>query len=126
MDYLLKQHVKVIIFIPHMTFDYDIKKCFTRPLSYSLGADCTTSIEKKNEVTNSFKPLMDAILAKHPEVKFFDQNELFCKTGKCSMILDGMPIFRDQVFHYSEYASEKMSEEFSTWAKVNAPDIFNP
>lgn len=125
-DYLLKQNIKVIIFIPHMTFDYDIKKCFTRPISSGLSASCSTGIERKEAIDKSFKPLMDEILRLHPQVKFFDQNELFCKTGKCSMILDGMPIFRDQFFHYSEYASEKMSEEFSSWAKTNAPDIFNP
>ncbi|MFJ4433779.1 acyltransferase family protein [Pseudomonas sp. NPDC089395] len=125
-NYLLSQNIKVIIFIPHMTFDYDIKKCFVRPMSSGMIESCTTGIDKKEAINKSFKPLMDEILRLHPQVQFFDQNELFCKTGRCSMILEGMPIFRDQVFHYSEYASEKMSEEFATWAKVHAPEIFTP
>ncbi|MNJ44969.1 hypothetical protein D3C77_400430 [compost metagenome] len=70
--------------------------------------------------------MKEAILAKHPEVKFFDQNELICKSGSCSMVIDGMPLFRDQFYHYSEYASKKMSEYFADWAKENAPDILNP
>jgi peptidoglycan/LPS O-acetylase OafA/YrhL len=123
---LLENNVKVIVFVPHMTFNTDIKGCFTRPFFSGMNEGCSVSIEKKKEVDVRFKPMMDAILAKHPSVKFFDQNELICGSSKCSMVLDGMPMYRDQFYHYSEYASQKMSELFADWAKENAPDIFNP
>ncbi|MBJ2290756.1 acyltransferase [Pseudomonas sp. MF5691] len=123
---LLEKNVKVVIFVPHMTFNVDIKTCFTRPLFSGINDGCSVPIEKKKEVDDRFKPMMDAILAKHPSVKFFDQNKLICDSTKCSMVIDGMPMYRDQAYHYSEYASQKISESFVRWAKDNAPDILNP
>lgn len=123
---LIEQNVKVVVFVPHMTFDVDVRGCFTRPLVSATAEGCTLPIEKKHEVDERFKPMKDAILAEFPDVKFFDQNQLICDSDNCSMVLDGMPVFRDQFYHYSEYASDRMSEYFSEWAKENAPDIFNP
>lgn len=123
---LLENNIKVIIFVPHMTFDVDVRGCFTRPLVSGANEGCSVSTDKKKELDDRFKPMMEAILAKHPEVKFFDQNKMICGPLSCSMVIDGMPVFRDQFYHYSEYASAKLSEAFSDWAKENAPDLFTP
>lgn len=123
---LLENNIKVIVFIPHLTFDVDVRGCFTRPLVSGAHEGCSVPIDRKKELDERFQPMIDAITKKHPEVQFFDQNELICDSSTCSMIINGMPVFRDQFYHYSEYASSKLSEAFSEWAKENAPDLLAP
>lgn len=123
---LLENNAKVIVFVPHMTFNTDIKGCFTWPMFSGVNEGCSVSIDKMKEIDDRFKPMMDAILAKQPSVQFFDQNKLICNSSECSMVLNSMPMYRDQFYHYSEYARQKMSELFAEWAKEHTPDIFNP
>ncbi|MDR2307105.1 MAG: acyltransferase [Paucimonas sp.] len=123
---LLDNNVKVIVFIPHLTFDVDIRGCFTRPLVSGNTEGCTLPIARKKALDERFQPLVDAVQAKYPQVQFFDQNKMICDANSCSMVLDGMPVFRDQFYHYSEFASARLSQMFSEWAKEHAPDIFNP
>jgi hypothetical protein len=37
-----------------------------------------------------------------------------------------MPAFRDEYYHYSEFASKLVIKEFANWAKIHAPDIVVP
>lgn len=120
--YLENNNIKVIIFIPHITVNHDLKGCYSRPLK-TKTADCKLSLDAKKAIDEGFAPLVEKIGAAHPNVKFFDQNELFCGLFSCSLTLNGMPIFRDQYNHYSEYASNEIAKLFISWAKINEPDI---
>lgn len=120
--YLEKQGIKVIVFIPHITIDRDLKGCFSRPLK-TKAADCTLGLDAKKLIDEGFTPLITKISASHPNVKFFDQNELFCGMFNCALTLNGMPIFRDHYNHYSEYASDQIAKFFIRWAEKNEPGI---
>lgn len=115
-------NIKVIIFIPHININYDIKGCFSRPLK-SANKNCIISLEQRNNEARSFSRLTDYLRKQHRNVLIFDQNDLFCTDKECSMILDGMPVFRDEYSHLSEFASEKMADLFVEWARINTPNI---
>ncbi|WP_148264872.1 acyltransferase family protein [Collimonas fungivorans] len=114
--------IKVIIFTPHLRVDYDIKGCFARPLK-EPQRDCIMPPEDVKKFKDAFAPIMASISKSHPNVAFFDQNQLFCDKEKCSMIRDGMPLFRDEYHHISEYGSIELSQIFVKWAEINAPGI---
>ena len=124
-DFLGKNQVKVIVFFPHIKANRSLKSCFARPLK-PTAATCELSVDVRKTINIGFARLVARVSADHPNVKFFDQNELFCDSRKCALILDGMPLFRDEYSHYSEYASFAVAEMFVKWAKLNAPDILRP
>ncbi|MGE6562200.1 acyltransferase family protein [Pseudomonas hunanensis] len=121
-SYLEGQGIKVIVNIPHITVGRDLKGCFARPLK-SKADNCVLDIKAKDTIDEGFAPLIEKISATHPNVKFFDQNKVFCGSTECSLTIDGMPIFRDHYNHYSEYASNQVAKAFIKWASVNEPGI---
>ena len=121
-DFLEKEHVKVIVFKPSLTINYDIKGCFARPLMQPKK-NCEVSLGRYREFSDKFKPVASALSLTNPGVVFFDQNELFCNSEKCSMIRNGMPLFRDQYNHLSEYGSIELANIFVRWAKNNVPEL---
>lgn len=121
-SYIERSGAKAIIFVPHMVLPYDIKGCFSRPF-ISPKNDCTKPESDLLRLKSSFSKLMNEIKSSNPKTLFFDQNQFFCNSKECNFIVDGMPVFRDEFGHYSEYASMKLAEHFASWAKVNAPDI---
>lgn len=124
-DFLEAQGVKVILLTPHLRSEFEIKACFGRPFKKPTEP-CTFSAAEVNEWREGFAPLVTQLQKSHPEVKIFDQNQLFCDGQKCSYIRDGMPLVRDQYDHLSEYASGRLTAMFVEWAKTNAPDILSP
>lgn len=121
-SYIESSGAKAIIFVPHMVLPYDIKGCFSRPFT-SPKNDCTKPESDLLRLQSSFSKLMNEIKESNPKTLFFDQNQFFCNSKECNFIVDGMPVFRDEYGHYSEYASVKLAEHFAAWAKVNAPEI---
>ena len=121
-DFLEQHEIKVIVFVPHIKDNRSLKSCFARPLK-ATASSCEISADVRRHIDVGFAPLVAKISAAHPSVKFFDQNELFCDSQKCSLLLDGMPLFRDDYSHYSEYASSAVAKAFVKWAKTHAPDI---
>jgi len=121
-DFLEKYNIKVIIFTPQIRFPYDIKSCFSRPLK-PISRNCEMSLESKRKLTEKFWLFAQQITLTNPNVAFFDQNDLFCNSEKCSMVLNGMPLFRDENQHISEYGSIELSKIFTQWARNNAPEI---
>jgi len=113
---------KVIVFRPHFRLDYDIKACFARPLK-EPQKDCLMPMERAKDLHAAFEPLVTEITAKHPEVKFFDQNQLFCDDKQCSMVKDGLPLYRDEYHHLSVFGSGELAAIFAKWAETNAPGI---
>ncbi|WP_027921481.1 acyltransferase family protein [Pseudomonas sp. URMO17WK12:I12] len=124
-DQLERRGVKVIVFYPHVRAQFEIKGCFPRPLKAPLIA-CELDRAKLDEIHQSFQPLVDSVTKRHPDAKFFDPNQLYCDDKSCKLVIDNMPLFRDEYSHFSEFASGKLAEVFVEWAKINAPGILIP
>lgn len=110
--------IKVVIFIPHLTLDYNVKTCFARPLK-PTDHDCMVSKEKYKELMNGLSDEIADLKSSFSNVYFFDQNEVFKTEHGYSMIIDGMPAFRDEFSHFSKHASFKVGQAFLSWAKEN-------
>lgn len=123
-DYLATKGSTIIVFYPHVSKKGELKNCYARPFSPSK-ADCALDASVRTRLNSGFEPLKQEILKDHPDIKFFDENEVFCNSEKCNLLIDGMPIFRDQYSHFSEYASKKVAERFMQWSKKNGVDLVN-
>lgn len=116
--------IAVVIFSPHLMPGFNPKACYTAPLR-SVARDCSFSVAKRTQLFERFKPLIESILKTNPKVHVFEQNDTFCSSTKCSFVLNGMPLNRDES-HTSEYESIQLQRYFSEWAKINIPTILDP
>ena len=123
-DFLESNGIKVIIFTPHVSIDYDIKDCYARPFA-TPKKDCRIPSKAYDDLKMSFKPLVDRISESNPGVLFFDQNSVFCNDEFCDFKLPVLPAFRDEYVHFSKFASEQVMIEFVAWAKLKIPEILN-
>jgi hypothetical protein len=121
-DYLEKRNIKVIVFVPQVTSGYTIRACFSRPFGIPRE-NCEFALERYQRLADKFKPIIQTLSATNPGVLFFNQNELFCNADRCSMVHDGMPLFRDQYNHLSEYGSTELAKIFEKWASSNIPEL---
>jgi len=121
-DFIERQNIKVIVFIPHLVLGYDIRNCFSRPFQ-DPKRNCEVEVAKRRQLNELFRPLIDELAKTNPGVLFFDQNDLFCDEKICSMIKDGMPLFRDEAQHLSEFGSIEVAKIFKKWAVANAPSL---
>lgn len=121
-DFLESHNVKVIIFIPHILLDYDIRNCFARFAMKPLKT-CELSHKVYEQYLKNFEPLILVLKKTNPQVAFFNPNDLFCNHEKCSMIHKGIPLFRDQHHHLSEYGSIELAKLFEKWSLTNIPEI---
>lgn len=121
-DFLEKNGVRVIVFVPHLRLPYDIRNCFYRPFSPSKFS-CELDVQEHKTILKSFSPLVRSLKKTNPNVVFFDPNQLFCDGSKCSMIRNGMPLFRDSSHHFSVYGSTELAKIFEKWAIANIPEI---
>lgn len=117
-EYMSNMGINVIFFVPHLTLDYNIRACMSRPLK-KPQMDCLISNKKHEDAFNSFIKAMKPITDKHSNVYIFDQNIAFCDKNGCNMMIDGIPAFRDEYYHFTKLASEKVGEKFKEWAKEN-------
>jgi hypothetical protein len=121
-DFIERQNIKVIVFIPHLVLGYDIRNCFARPFQ-DPKKSCEVDPGVRRQLNELFRPLIDHLAKSNPRVLFFDQNDLFCNESRCSMIKDGMPLFRDEAQHLSEFGSIRLAGMFKRWAAIHAPDL---
>ncbi|WP_448651433.1 acyltransferase family protein [Pseudomonas fluorescens] len=121
-DFFESTGATVLVFTPHLKIKYDIKSCYGRPL-IAQQKDCKINAGDINKSRTAFQPFIDSMAKSNPRVKFFDTNAVFCSTGECSYIKDGVPLLRDDSSHFSEFGSIELAKLFVTWAKTNAPAI---
>jgi peptidoglycan/LPS O-acetylase OafA/YrhL len=121
-EFLERNHIKVILVAPHLKAPYHTKGCYSRPFA-ATQYSCEISLAEYQTISQSFKLLVDSIQASNPNVLAFDQNVLFCSERGCSYKVDGLPAFRDEYSHLSEYASRKLSEKFVEWSRTNLPEL---
>jgi peptidoglycan/LPS O-acetylase OafA/YrhL len=120
-DFLESQGVQVIVFYPHLVVDFDMRECFSRPL-FPAKRNCTLPLSLREDLNAHFKPLVDSIHASNPKVLFFDQNDLFCNARNCSLIRDGLPLYRDEFHHISEFGSIRVAKHFVDFLRQNLPE----
>ena len=121
-DFLESRGIKVIVFVPHIELPFDIRSCFPRPLRKATS-DCTVPLSVRQTIDAAIAPLIAALHARRPEVKIFDPNDVFCDAKGCSLKRDGMPLYRDEFNHLSEYGSVEVGKMFVAWAKENVPEL---
>ncbi|MBA2652914.1 MAG: acyltransferase [Tatlockia sp.] len=121
-DFLEKNNIKVIVFLPHLRLDYDIRSCFSRPFK-KPAFSCELGLDEYKKYLQGFQPVIESLKLTNPRVVFFDPNRLFCDSKKCSMIDKGIPLFRDEHNHLSVYGSKKLAKLFEKWAKKNIPEL---
>jgi peptidoglycan/LPS O-acetylase OafA/YrhL len=122
-SFLESHNVKVILFSAGVSLGYDIRACYPRP--FLEPESCQTSTDQYEFIKRNFAKLQQNLAASNPNTLFFDANAYHCDARKCFFKLDGVPLFRDQFEHLSEYASIRLFRDFSRWAESNARDIFS-
>ena len=119
--FLEARGIKVVVFGPKPELGYEPRLCFARP--FSTGSmPCTMERSRVDEQEASIASLIAGVLARHPNVLYFDQNGLFCSGPVCSTIKDGMPLLRD-FRHYSEFGSDAVMAEFVPWVSSKSPEL---
>ncbi|EMD4022608.1 TPA: acyltransferase family protein [Escherichia coli] len=122
MSVITKHNARVIIFYPHVRLSDDIKACFSRPLK-APQKTCESDLTEVNDIRQHMAHLKERVSAIYPNTLYFDPNLAFCDDEKCSSVKNGLPMYRDEYKHLSEYGSMKVGDEFAKWAKYNTPDL---
>jgi peptidoglycan/LPS O-acetylase OafA/YrhL len=120
-SFIESNNIQVVVFAPFVGLGYDIRSCYPRR-HLAVPRSCETKVENYESIKQNFRSLQEAIHRTNPKTLFWDAN-FFCSHIKCSFKLDGMPLLRDQHEHLSEYASVRLIQHFSRWAKLNASDL---
>ena len=116
---------KVIVFSPHLTPGYSINSCFARPLVPAAN-DCIEPIEIWEEAAKDFEIFSEKIRQSNPKVLFFDQNGVFCEFEDCRFrTVEGIPLYRDESFHLTEFASLEIGRDFQTWVIGSLPELIS-
>ncbi|MBJ9143433.1 acyltransferase [Citrobacter braakii] len=122
MSIITSNGAKVVIFYPHVQLSDDIKECFSRPLKRP-NKECTSDLSELKHIQKKFSHLKNKVIKAYPETLFFDPNSAFCDENKCSSIKEGLPMYRDEFKHLSEFGSMSVGNEFAKWAKENLPEL---
>lgn len=120
-DFMERHGARVIVLTPHLRPRFEPKACFPRPLK-PASRDCSIPLAERARLERDFEPLRQSIAASNPNVLFFDQNDVYCESGGCSHVRDGMPLDRDPN-HLSEHGSVLVYERFVEWARTHVPEI---
>ncbi len=121
-SFLEENNIQVIVFAAGVPLGYDIRACYRRPLM-GTSATCQIGHQAHANIRKNFELLEAEIHRSNPSALFYDPNLFYCGDAVCNFKIDGMPMYRDQFGHLSEYASGKLSRDFSRWAALNAPRL---
>ena len=80
----------------------------------------------REEAGKDFEVFSEKIRQSNPEVQFFDQNDVFCEFDECRFKTEeGTPLYRDEHFHLSEFASLEVGRDFQTWVIGSLPELLS-
>ncbi|PUB43240.1 peptidoglycan/LPS O-acetylase OafA/YrhL [Pseudomonas sp. GV047] len=111
----------VVIFGPKPELRKDIKSCIGRPLG-KTEAGCSSDTSTELNKVLKFREGVYALMVKHPNLKYFDQFDLFCDSHVCIYFRDGKPLLRDDA-HLSVYGSSYVMDSFVAWSKEHMPEL---
>ena len=121
---LEQRGIRVVVMVPHIMPGFHPKACYPTPFK-PQPRDCRFSPSVREAQVAAFQPAMDELSSTHPELRFFDQNIVFCESGECSYLKEGLPLYRDSYSHLSEYASLQLQTPFTVWAREQVPELFD-
>ena len=120
-----RQGAQVIVFSPHLIPEYGINSCYARPL-IPATQDCIETTDMRETAAQDFRSFSERIQQSNPEVLFFDQNDVFCDIQECRFKTEeGIPLYRDESFHLSEFASLEVGRNFQTWVIGSLPELLS-
>ena len=61
----------------------------------------------------------------YPSIPTFDMNSVFCTSGTCNFLRNGIPMLRDTVPHISQHASDLVGQALAEWSRANLPDLLD-
>jgi hypothetical protein len=96
--------VVLVADIPEMPF-YPWQ-CVQRFAGKPPSVDCSLPLAAVQERQGAYRAMLSAVAAAVPGVRIFDSLPVLCPDGRCAMVRDGVPIYRDP--HH-------LSLEGSTW-----------
>ena len=121
-SFLENHGIQVVVFAASVPLGYDTRACYPRVAS-GTAASCEVSAEAHRYILKNFETLQTEIHKSNPKTLFYDPNGLNCGWLRCVFKIDGMPMYRDQFGHLSEYGSLQIAKNFSAWATLHAPSI---
>ena len=116
LKFLQKEGRETIVFYPHITPIEPIFGCVSRPLRQATW-DCDLSSTQYSKFLEDFKPTVEMIQRNYPSVNIYNPNSAFCKPKGCSFLISGLPIIRDGSGHISDWGSDLVAANFSSWLK---------
>lgn len=119
---LAQHNAQIVVFAPHYKREFDIRGCFSRPFA-SPKFSCDISTEEFAMLISANEKFGRQLKSRIPNILYFEQNDIFCRKGRCSLIAEGYPLVRDGYYHLSEYASGLIGDAFVRWAEINYPAV---
>ncbi|MES2339686.1 MAG: acyltransferase family protein [Pseudomonadota bacterium] len=116
---LARRGVPVVVFGPKPELGYDMADCYGRPLRPATRtcAMPRAVFEARSRVTAG---ILRGIVARHPNLRYFDMTDLFCDARTCRYIApDGSPWLRDGNGHLSVIGSRHVADRFVAWADAH-------
>jgi peptidoglycan/LPS O-acetylase OafA/YrhL len=124
-NFLEKNKVTVVVFMPHYLEYIDIKKCVYRP--FREAGDCAIRQSDIADFHMKFSPL-EMYIKNNSNAKIYYQDSILCSGSECNFIVDKNPIFRDLQIggrggHYSAFGSVESAKDFVKWASIEVPEL---
>jgi peptidoglycan/LPS O-acetylase OafA/YrhL len=125
LDMLVSHGITPVIFLPKPEIPFHIRACFgstERELAAILK--CTIP---RSKLDQQRAVLVSSILNlgnEFPNLKFFDQADIFCDASQCSFIKNGLPLLRDNG-HLSTYGSDEMASALILWSRDYLPALLD-
>ncbi|QGU87649.1 acyltransferase family protein [Erwinia sorbitola] len=105
-EFIIDNGAIPIIFYPHVYPGFDTRACFARPFSEPVKS-CHVGIKAYKEKVDGVEDMFARIHKKHPDVEFYNPNDLYCDKSGCNFVINNMPVFRDGT-HFSFYGSDRV------------------
>jgi peptidoglycan/LPS O-acetylase OafA/YrhL len=110
---LLERHSKNVILVKQIPeLDYEVMNCLAvRPIrSWGKEVRCETSSEEVKAYLKEYETYFDGVLVDEVGLTVWDPYLNFCNDRRCVSVVDGKPLYRDDV-HLSKLGSEYFARE---------------
>lgn len=108
---------KVVVFtIPTPWIPAEPENCFI-PRPVRLGGvptQCFITLEQHEASIADVRKMYADLKKRHPQLKVYDPTPVLCPNRKCSVVIDGKPVF-GSADHLSDYGSELVARDFLNW-----------
>jgi peptidoglycan/LPS O-acetylase OafA/YrhL len=124
LNFLMGRGIKPVVIYPHLRPTFGISACMSRP-SISATSDCQLTEDRRTNLYSGFAITLDMLNTEYPSIPTFDMNSVFCTSGPCNFLRNGIPMLRDTVPHISQHASDLVGQALAEWSRANLPDLLD-